>query len=129
MLLPQSGRELCDLSGRVLADTLENVDQIVVRVDVVQPTGRNQALDDADVLGTQPGLPQLPNQHHSSSSSSSPSSAANPRSAARNSSEVAASNRLVLMLVLTEVFNRMRFNAIWRTSARLWATWPVRARA
>lgn len=75
------------------------------------------------------GLPQLPNRHQFSSSSSFSTSTAKPRSAARNSSEVAASNRLVLMLVLTEVFSRMRFNAIWRTSARLWATWPVRARA
>ena len=76
------------------------------------------------------GLPQLPIRHQCSSSSPSVSgSTANPSSAARNSSEVAANNRLVLMLVLTEVFSRTRFNAIWRTSARLWATWPVRARA
>lgn len=25
----------------------------------------------------------------------------------------------------TEVFGRMRFNAIWRATERLWATWPV----
>lgn len=60
MLLPQPRRELCDIGGRVLADTLENVDQIVVRVDVVQPTGCDQALDDADVLGAQLGPAEHP---------------------------------------------------------------------
>ena len=42
--LPLPGRELCDVGGRVLADTLEDVDEIVVRIDVVLPTGRDQAL-------------------------------------------------------------------------------------
>ena len=60
MLLPQPRRELCDIGGRVLADTLENVDQIVVRIDVVQPTGCDQALDDADVLGAQLGPAEHP---------------------------------------------------------------------
>lgn len=72
-----------------------------------------------------PGLPQL-RIHHSSSSSS---GASKPSNAARNSSDVAASSRLVLMLVLIEVSSRMRLSAMWRTSARLCATWPVRARA
>lgn len=62
-----------------------------------------------------PGLPQLPYRHQSSSSSLT----SNPSRVARNSSEVAASRRLVLMLVLTEVFSRMRFRAMWRTNARL----------
>ena len=48
MLRPQPGRELCDVGGRVLAYALENVDEIVIRIDVVQPTGRDQALEDAD---------------------------------------------------------------------------------
>ncbi len=33
----------------MLADTLKDVGEIVIRVDVVQPTGRNQALDDTEV--------------------------------------------------------------------------------
>lgn len=74
-----------------------------------------------------PGLPQLRIHHFSSSSSS--SGASKPSNAARNSSDVAASSRLVLMLVLIEVSSRIRLRAMWRTSARLWATWPVRARA
>ena len=53
MLLPQPGRELCDVGGRVLADALENVDEIIEWIDLVQPTGRDQALDDANMLGAQ----------------------------------------------------------------------------
>jgi hypothetical protein len=44
----------------MLADTLEHVDEIVVRIDLVQPTGRNQALDDADVLGAELGPAEHP---------------------------------------------------------------------
>ncbi len=80
-----------------------------------------------DVLGEHPGLPQLRIYHQSSSSSSSGTS--KPSSAARISSDVAASNRLVVMLVLMDLSSRMRLSAMWRTSARLWATWPERARA
>jgi len=39
VLLPQPRRELREIGGQVLADTMEDVDEIVVRVDVVQPTG------------------------------------------------------------------------------------------
>jgi hypothetical protein len=55
VLRPQPGGELCDVGGRVLANTLEDVDEIVVRIDLVQPRGRDQALDDANMLGAQLG--------------------------------------------------------------------------
>jgi hypothetical protein len=38
---------------RVLADALQDIDEVVVRVDVVQPTGGRQALHDADMLDAQ----------------------------------------------------------------------------
>ena len=53
MLRPLPGRELCDVGGRVLADALENVDELIEWLDLVQPTGRDQALDDANMLGAQ----------------------------------------------------------------------------
>ena len=37
----------------VLADTLQHVHEVIVRVDVVQPAGGQQALHNADVLGAQ----------------------------------------------------------------------------
>ncbi|GAB1425839.1 hypothetical protein MASR2M16_30730 [Thauera terpenica] len=60
MLLPQPRRELRDVGGRVLADALEHVDEIVVRIDFVESTGRNQALDDADMLGAELGPAEHP---------------------------------------------------------------------
>ena len=53
MLLPQSGGEQIDLRGRVLAHALQDVDQVVVRIDLMQPAGHDEALDDAHVLGPQ----------------------------------------------------------------------------
>lgn len=38
---------------RVLADTLQHVHEVFVRVDVVQPPGSQHALHNADVLGAQ----------------------------------------------------------------------------
>jgi hypothetical protein len=55
VLRPQPGGELCDVGGRVLANTLEDVDEIVVRIDLVQPRGRDQALNNANMLGPQLG--------------------------------------------------------------------------
>jgi hypothetical protein len=49
VLLPQPGGELRDIGGRVLADALEDVDEIVVGIDVVQATGGDQALDDPHI--------------------------------------------------------------------------------
>lgn len=50
MVLPQSGRELRDVSGRELSDALEHIDQPGVGVDVVQVARGEQALDDADLF-------------------------------------------------------------------------------
>lgn len=51
MLLPPPWRELGHARGRVFADKLKYVDQVGVRVDVLQSAGRDQALHDAGVLG------------------------------------------------------------------------------
>ena len=49
MLLPQLGREFGDSAGGLIGDALQNVDEIAVRIDALQPTGDDQALDDADL--------------------------------------------------------------------------------
>ena len=38
---------------RMLADTLQDVDEVVLRIDIVQPAGRQQALHNADMFGAQ----------------------------------------------------------------------------
>ena len=55
VLFPQSRGELLDLRGRVLADALQDVDQVVVRIDLMQPAGHDETLHDADVLGAEFG--------------------------------------------------------------------------
>jgi len=40
----------------MLADALQNIDEVGVRIDAVQSAGDDQALRDADVLGVQTGL-------------------------------------------------------------------------
>lgn len=50
-LLPDPRRELMHQRRRMLADTLQHIHELIVRVDVVQPTGRQQTLHNADVLG------------------------------------------------------------------------------
>jgi len=47
---PQPRRELGDLGRRMLADTLQHIDEVGVGIDLVQPAGNDQALDDADEL-------------------------------------------------------------------------------
>ena len=44
----------------MLADALEHVDQIGIRIDVMQLAGRDQALDDADVFGAKLGPAEEP---------------------------------------------------------------------
>ena len=39
----------------MLADALQDVDQVGVGIDAVEPAGDDQALDDADVFGAQRG--------------------------------------------------------------------------
>ena len=55
VLLPQSRRELGDAAGRMLADSLQHIDQIGGGINVVQSAGDDQTLDDADVLGAEFG--------------------------------------------------------------------------
>lgn len=40
---------------RMLNDTLQNVHEVVVRIDIVQPAGHQQALHNADMFGVQLG--------------------------------------------------------------------------
>lgn len=44
----------------MLADTLQHVHKIVVRIDVVQPAGCQQALHNADMLGAKFGPAEQP---------------------------------------------------------------------
>ena len=55
VLFPQPRRELGDAAGRMLADPLQYIDEIGVRIDAVQSAGDDQTLDDADVLGAEFG--------------------------------------------------------------------------
>ena len=41
-------------------DALQNIDQVVVRTDLVQTTGREQTLDDADLFGAELGPGEQP---------------------------------------------------------------------
>lgn len=54
-VLPQPRGEFVRAAGRMLAHTLQDVDQIVVRVDPVQPAGQDQAVHDPDMLGAESG--------------------------------------------------------------------------
>jgi len=44
----------------MLTDTLQDVDEIVVRIDLVQATSHNEALHDADMFGAQLGPTEIP---------------------------------------------------------------------
>jgi hypothetical protein len=44
----------------MLSDALEDVDEVVIGVDLVQPAGDDQALDDADVFGPELGPAEEP---------------------------------------------------------------------
>jgi Cu/Ag efflux pump CusA len=50
--LPSPWRERLDVPVGVLADSLQDVDQVSVGIDTLQPAGRHQALHGPDVLGT-----------------------------------------------------------------------------
>ncbi|MFT5394173.1 MAG: hypothetical protein ACI8PT_004380 [Gammaproteobacteria bacterium] len=52
VLCPKLRRELLDVASGMFIDTLQYVDEVVARIDVVQPTRRQRTLDDADTLGT-----------------------------------------------------------------------------
>lgn len=50
------------VGGWVRADPLQHIDQVVVGVDAVQPTGHDQALHDANVLVWAPNSVQMKSQ-------------------------------------------------------------------
>ena len=60
VLFPQTRRELCDPGCGVLRDALEHIDEVGVRIDAVKAAGDDQALDDADVAGTELGPTEKP---------------------------------------------------------------------
>lgn len=76
-----------------------------------------------------PALQHEPKGRLDNSSTAYSSAGAKLGGSERNPADIAACKRLVLMLALLEVSGRMRLSAMWRTSASLWATWPLRARA
>ncbi len=50
MLLPESRGQLGDARTGMLADPLPDIDQVVIRIDVVEATSGQQTLHDADVF-------------------------------------------------------------------------------
>ena len=50
VLFPQAWSEFGDAAGGMLADPLQHIDEVGVRIDAVEPARDDQALDDADVL-------------------------------------------------------------------------------
>ncbi len=40
-----------DVEGRVGIDPLQHIDEVDIRINALQATGSNQALDDADIAG------------------------------------------------------------------------------
>ena len=60
MLLPQPRGEFGTPRRGVLADPLQHVDEVCVHLDLVQPTGGDQALHDADLLGAEFGPAKVP---------------------------------------------------------------------
>ena len=51
-LFPIPGNQLIDLSCGVEADSLEDVNQILVGINILQATADQQALDDGNMLCT-----------------------------------------------------------------------------
>ena len=59
-LLPQSRREFVGSAGRMLADPLQHIDQIVIGIDLVNSVGHDQAMHDPDVFGPEFGPAEHP---------------------------------------------------------------------
>jgi hypothetical protein len=57
---PKARREIEHLARRVLADALQDINQVGVGVDPLQPAGHQQALDQADALGADLGPGEEP---------------------------------------------------------------------
>ena len=49
VLFPQARGEFCDAAGGMHTDALQDIDEVGVGVDAVQPAGDDQTLDDADM--------------------------------------------------------------------------------
>jgi|AOMP01.1.fsa_nt_gi hypothetical protein len=52
-LLPAALRQFRRCGAGVLADPLQDIDQVIVRVDIVESAGGEQTLHDADLFGAQ----------------------------------------------------------------------------
>jgi len=57
---PEPWCEFGDARGGMLADSLQDIDQVGVWIDGVQPAGDDQALDDADLFGAELGPTEQP---------------------------------------------------------------------
>ena len=57
---PEPGGELGDARGGMLADALQDVDQVGVGIDAMESAGDDQALDDADLFGAELGPAEEP---------------------------------------------------------------------
>ena len=60
MPLPQARSELIDARRRMLSNSLQNVDEIGVDVDTMEPAGHNEALDNTNLFGTKLGPTEIP---------------------------------------------------------------------
>ena len=49
-IFPEPRRQRGDIAGRMALDTLQHVDEVSVRIDALQPTRGEEALEDPDVL-------------------------------------------------------------------------------
>ena len=59
-MFPTSRREFVNPVRRMLTDALQDIDEVVVRIDLVQPAGHDQALHDPDVFGPEFGPTEHP---------------------------------------------------------------------
>ena len=51
-IFPTPGGEVIHFARRVEGDALKHVDQVGIGIDTLEPASGNQALDDANLLGT-----------------------------------------------------------------------------
>ena len=58
--LTHTRREIDDVFRRMLAHALQHIDQAGGDIDTMQLAGRDQALDDTDLLGTELGPAEEP---------------------------------------------------------------------
>lgn len=60
MLFPLPWSQLRDTCGGMLADALQDVDQVGVDVNAVEPTSHDEALHDTNMFGAQLGPTKIP---------------------------------------------------------------------